>query len=304
MSAFRFSSVVTLSVGSLAGKGAQQDGDVADGPAHRAGRVLRLRNRDHAGPAHEADGRLHAYDSVGRRRGDDRSVGLGADCDGAKVGGNSGARSGARSTRVAIERVGILGQPAAAAPAAGGVATANVGPLAEIGLAQDDGTGVAQRRTRNASSGGRASTSASEPAVVCMRSAVSMLSLISTGMPCSGPRGPFALRSLSNASAISRASGLNSITLLRAGPFWSTASMRALVFLDERTSSFFARLHRLLQVADGQLVQLERLDLAGGLPLGPLAFAACSTGSATAAAPSKLACRNCRLSDCIIMVIP
>ena len=31
-------------------------------------------------------------------------------------------------------------------------------------------------------------TRASEPAVVIMRSAVSMLSLISTGMPCSGPR--------------------------------------------------------------------------------------------------------------------
>src|SRR5450631_248267 len=38
-------------------------------------------------------------------------------------------------------------------------------------------------------------TRASEPAVVIMRSAVSMLSLISTGIPCSGPRGPLALRS-------------------------------------------------------------------------------------------------------------
>src|SRR3954465_3033832 len=36
-------------------------------------------------------------------------------------------------------------------------------------------------------------TSASEPAVVCIRSAVSMLSLINTGMPCIGPRGPLAL---------------------------------------------------------------------------------------------------------------
>src|SRR5881394_3431038 len=38
-------------------------------------------------------------------------------------------------------------------------------------------------------------SSASDPAVVCMRSAVSMLSLISTGMPCIGPRGPFCFRS-------------------------------------------------------------------------------------------------------------
>ena len=46
-------------------------------------------------------------------------------------------------------------------------------------------------RSRSATNESRAamlSASASEPAVVCIRSAVSMLSLISTGMPCSGPR--------------------------------------------------------------------------------------------------------------------
>src|ERR1700690_3212070 len=48
-------------------------------------------------------------------------------------------------------------------------------------------------------------TKASEPAVVCMRSAVSILSLINTGIPCSGPRAPLALRSLSRLSAMARA---------------------------------------------------------------------------------------------------
>src|SRR3954447_5002412 len=43
--------------------------------------------------------------------------------------------------------------------------------------------------------GGLEPTSASEPAVVIIRSAVAMLSLMSTGTPCSGPRGPFAFRS-------------------------------------------------------------------------------------------------------------
>ena len=46
-------------------------------------------------------------------------------------------------------------------------------------------------RSRSATHESRAamlSLSASEPAVVCILSAVSMLSLISTGMPCSGPR--------------------------------------------------------------------------------------------------------------------
>ena len=41
--------------------------------------------------------------------------------------------------------------------------------------------------------GGIAPASASEPAVVIMRSAVAMLSLMRIGMPCSGPRGPRAL---------------------------------------------------------------------------------------------------------------
>jgi hypothetical protein len=49
---------------------------------------------------------------------------------------------------------------------------------------------------------------ASDPAVVVIRSAVAMLSLMSTGMPWSGPRGPRLLRSASIWSAIARALGL------------------------------------------------------------------------------------------------
>ena len=60
-----------------------------------------------------------------------------------------------------------------------------------------------------------------------MRSAVSMLSLIRTGIPCSGPRTCFPPRSLSSASAMARASGLTSITLLIVGPCLSISSMRA-----------------------------------------------------------------------------
>ena len=45
-----------------------------------------------------------------------------------------------------------------------------------------------RRSTRNASAGESRRASASEPAVVFMRSAVSMLSFRSTGMPWSGPR--------------------------------------------------------------------------------------------------------------------
>src|SRR6266851_4106814 len=75
--------------------------------------------------------------------------------------------------------------------------------------------------------GGLEPTRANEPAVVIILSAVSMLSLINTGMPCNGPRGPLALRSRSSESAIATASGLSSRTLLMAGPCLSISSMRA-----------------------------------------------------------------------------
>src|SRR3954462_4452699 len=47
-----------------------------------------------------------------------------------------------------------------------------------------------RRSTTNASRAALRSASASEPALVRMRSPVSMLSFNSTGMPCNGPRGP------------------------------------------------------------------------------------------------------------------
>ena len=68
--------------------------------------------------------------------------------------------------------------------------------------------------------------SASEPAVVVIRSAVSMLSFTSTGTPCSGPRTLPAFRSSSSVSATDRASGLVSMTDRRPGPCRSSASIR------------------------------------------------------------------------------
>src|SRR5262249_18256487 len=67
---------------------------------------------------------------------------------------------------------------------------------------------------------------ASDPAVVVIRSAVSMLSLTRTGMPCSGPRGPLDLRSASSASAILSTSGFNSMMECRAGPCLSVPAIR------------------------------------------------------------------------------
>jgi len=81
--------------------------------------------------------------------------------------------------------------------------------------------------TTPASRAGRDPVSAREPAVVSMRSAVSMLSLMRIGMPCSGPRVRPARRSASSAAAISSASGFSSSTERNAGPFRSSASIRS-----------------------------------------------------------------------------
>jgi len=81
--------------------------------------------------------------------------------------------------------------------------------------------------TMNASFAGIFPSSASEPAVVCIRSWVSILSLTRTGIPCKAPRVFPALRSASSASAMSSALGFVSITEFRQGPLLSTAAIRS-----------------------------------------------------------------------------
>ena len=96
---------------------------------------------------------------------------------------------------------------------------APVGPLAHVGLGQQDRAGLAQLAARRTSpAGGTDPSSASEPAVVVIRSCVSMLSLSATGMPCSGPRTLPALRSASSWSAMASASGLVSMIARSSGP--------------------------------------------------------------------------------------
>ncbi len=79
----------------------------------------------------------------------------------------------------------------------------------------------------NESCGGIEPSSANDPAVVVIRSCVSMLSLSATGIPCSGPRTFPAARSASSASAIASASGFVSMIERSSGPCPSSASMRS-----------------------------------------------------------------------------
>ncbi len=70
-------------------------------------------------------------------------------------------------------------------------------------------------------------SSASEPAVVCMRSAVSKLSFTRMGMPWRGDRTRPAARSASSAAAMASASGLSSRTARSSGPRVFVASIRS-----------------------------------------------------------------------------
>jgi hypothetical protein len=83
-----------------------------------------------------------------------------------------------------------------------------------------------RRSTTKASRGAKFPSIAKEPAVVIVRSAVSMLSLTRMGMPFKGTGSPVR-RARSQASADVSASGVNSKTDLRVGPERSMELIRS-----------------------------------------------------------------------------
>ena len=126
------------------GERRQQRRRVRDAARHRPRGVLRVRDRDDPGPAHEPDRGLDADDAAVRRRAHDRAVGLGADGERREVGRDRDARARARAARVAVERVGVAALAAAGAPARDRARGAEVRPLGHVGLAEDHGARVAQ----------------------------------------------------------------------------------------------------------------------------------------------------------------
>ena len=237
---------------------AQQGGRIRHAPAERAGGVLRVGDRDDPRAAHQPDGRLDADDAVGRRRTHDRPVGLRPHRDGAEVGGDGRTRARARATRIPVQDERIAALPAPGAPPAGRAGRADVGPLAHVGLGQQDrargpeplGDVRVPRRDRT--------LQRERPAVVVIRSAVSMLSLSSTGMPCSGPRAPLAARSRSSASAMDRASGLVSMMDWSMGPGAVNRRDPRQIQLGNAPRRQAALGHAGLQLRDGRFLELER----------------------------------------------
>ena len=137
-----------------AGHSGEQERGVQDGARHRAGGVLAVRKRDDAGPADEPDGRLDAHEAVHGRRAHHRAVGLGAHAHGGEARGDGGAGAGRRAARRAVERVRVPRLPADAAPAGRRARGAEVGPLAEVRLAEDHGAGLAELRDQRRISSG------------------------------------------------------------------------------------------------------------------------------------------------------
>ena len=129
-----------------AGRCAEEDRGVGHVAGHRAGRVLVGADRDDACAAPQPERRLDPDDAVRAGRADDRAVRLRADgCD-REVRCRDDARAGARAARVAVEDVRHVRLAADAAPAARRGAGPEVGPLGQVGLAEDDRAGRLQPR--------------------------------------------------------------------------------------------------------------------------------------------------------------
>ena len=88
--------------------------------------------------------RLDADDAVGRRRAHDGAVGLGADGRRREVGGHRRPRARARPARVPVEDIGVPALAAPAAPPARRPGRPEVGPFAEVGLAEQQRPRLAQ----------------------------------------------------------------------------------------------------------------------------------------------------------------
>ncbi|MNY05083.1 hypothetical protein D3C86_1377900 [compost metagenome] len=124
----------------------QDDGGVLDRRGDGAGGVLRMADRDDVGAADQTHGRLepdHAVDCGGTG---DRPVRLGAYGDGRQADGHGRRAARRRPARRPFGGVGVAGLTSDRAPAADGVRRADIGPLRQIGLAEDDRSGVAQPR--------------------------------------------------------------------------------------------------------------------------------------------------------------
>ena len=120
---------------------AQQNGCIAHRTAHRSGAILAVGDRDNPGTTHQSYRRLNAGKAVRGRRAHDGAVCFGANPDRSEICGDAGARTGAGSASIAVERIGIFREAATSTPAAGRMTGTDVGPFAEIRFAENHRAG-------------------------------------------------------------------------------------------------------------------------------------------------------------------
>ncbi len=118
--------------------GAQQRGHILDRPADRARRVLAVGDGDDAAPADKSQCGLEADDAAGLRGADDGAVGFSSEGASAERCGDRRRGSGRRTAGGAVERIRIAGESASAGPTAHRVLSPPVGPLAQVGLAENN----------------------------------------------------------------------------------------------------------------------------------------------------------------------
>ena len=169
---------------------AEENRKIGHGPCHRARRVLAVRDGDDAVLRDQAERRLQSEHEVVAGRTDNRTVGFGADGRGTEVCRRRDRGARARAARIEAQKVRIACLATARAPAVEVQRrkAAKVGPLRQVGLAEDDCAGGSEPRDERRITRHPATDSASDPAVVSMVSSVAMLSLTRIGMPWSGPR--------------------------------------------------------------------------------------------------------------------
>src|SRR5262249_47733297 len=106
--------------------------------------VLRVRNGNDACATGESDRRLDAPHAIAFTGTADAAARLRAERYRTEIGGHRRCGTGTGPTRIAIERVRVIGQSASPGPPAGGKEGAEVRPLGEVGLTEDDGATSAQ----------------------------------------------------------------------------------------------------------------------------------------------------------------
>ena len=268
----------------VAGDGIQQQRVVGHRAGQRPDMVEREGQRKHAAPRHQAIGRLQPDDAAGAGRIAHRSAGVGAERQREQPGADAGAGAGRRAARmmVRIPRVARRRKRQVEARPADG-------EFMRRQLAQDDRAGLPQLRRSPPRPPWRRCRAGSSSGTVVGSPATSMMSLMPTGTPCSGPRTRPAAISASAARAAAIAASASS--RMKACSFGSSRSIRASRAFSSSTGDSSARGEWRAALRAVQPVQLGHRPVPARI--GGQGSAAGSVGYARCRPCSQRLCGRC-----------